>query len=189
MSSHITSLCRSINFSLWNISRIRRFINRDTTSHAMRALVLSRLDYANSLLIGCNSSNITRLQRLQNRAARIIFQVARRHSTTPLLASLHWLPVKDRIAFKTLLYIFKSLNDQAPSYLTDCITIYESGRPGLRSAADTTRLAIPRNHRVVGGGAFSIAGPKLWNNLPSSIRSCPTVSSFKSHLKTHLFTS
>ena len=187
MSSHITSICRSVNFTLWNISRIRRYIDRDSCNHAMRALVLSRLDYANSLLTGCTSYNITRLQRLRNKVARIIFQVARRHSSTPLLVSLHWLPVKDRITYKTLLYIFKALGGHAPSYLTELITLYRAARPGLRSALDTTRLIIPRHHRRAGDMSFSISGPRLWNNLPVSVRSCNSVTSFKSHLKTHLF--
>lgn len=187
MSSQVTSLCRSINFTLWNTSRVRRFIDQDSCNHAMRALILSKLDYANSLLSGCSMSNITRLQRLQNRSARIIFQVAKHHSSAPLLKTLHWLPVDKRIAFKTLLHVHKSLNGQAPAYLTDCLSVYIPGREGLRSANDTTRLVTPTTHRLVGSGSFSVSGPKLWNDLPPTIRSCNNITAFKCQLKTHLF--
>ena len=78
MSSHITALCRSLNFPLWNISRIRRYVDQETCINAMRALILSELDYGNALLSGCKVTDITRLQRIQNRAARIVFQVPRR---------------------------------------------------------------------------------------------------------------
>ena len=103
-------------------------------SHAMRALVLSRLDYANSLLAGCNTGDIKRLETLQNKAARIIFRVPRLESATPLLNTLHWLPVKKRIIFKTLLYVYKVLNGLAPEYLTQFISLYTVPREGLRSA-------------------------------------------------------
>ena len=110
MTPHITATRKSINFTLWNMSRIRKFIDRDSCSHAMRALVLSRLDYANSLLAGCSTGDIKRLETLQNKAARIIFRVPRLESATPLLNTLHWLPVKKRIIFKALLYVYKVLN-------------------------------------------------------------------------------
>ena len=74
MSPHITSLCKSLNFFLWNISPIRRFIDQETCNTTVRALVLSKLDYANALLLGCKKADILRLQRLQNKAAQIIFK-------------------------------------------------------------------------------------------------------------------
>ena len=187
MSEHVTSLCKSINFLLWNLARIRRFIDHGAASNAMRALVLSKLDYANALLSGCRSKDIARLQRLQNRAARIVFQVPRRSSTTPLLKSLHWLPIKKRIQFKTLLYIFKALNGLSPDYLCDCITIYVPQRKDLRSNMDKNRLVIPRSNKWIGDGSFGVSGPTFWNQLPQHIRLSPTVDAFKRNLKTHLF--
>ena len=112
MSDHVTSLCKSVNFLLWNLARIRRFIDQNAaTSNAMRALIMSKLDYGNALLSSCKNKDVAHLQRLQNRAARIVFQVPRRHSSSPLLASLHWLPIDKRIKFKILLHIYKALND------------------------------------------------------------------------------
>ena len=93
MSDHVTSLCKSVNFLLWNLARIRRFIDHNAASNAMWELILSKLDYGNALLSSCKNKDVARLQRLQNRAARIVFQVQRRHSSSPLLASLHWLPI------------------------------------------------------------------------------------------------
>ena len=108
MKDHITSLCSSINFVLWNLARIRRFVDADASSAAMRALVLSKLDYGNALLHGCRSKDHSRLQRLQNRAARIIYQLPRRHPASDLLVTLHWLPIDQRIQFKILVYTFRA---------------------------------------------------------------------------------
>ena len=84
MSDHVTSLCKSVNFLLWNLARVRRFIDHNAACNAMRALILSKLDYGNALLSSCKTKDVARLQRLQNRAARIVFQVPRRLSSSPL---------------------------------------------------------------------------------------------------------
>ena len=175
MSPHITSLCKSLNFFLWNISRIRRFIDQETCNTTMRALVLSKLDYTNALLLGCKKADIFRLQRLQNKAARIIFQVPKMHSSSELLSTLHWLPVDKRIIFKTLLYIFKALNDRAPVYLSNSISIFIPTREGLRSSMDILRLDVPRSSRQYGLRSFSQFGPSLWNKFPLAIRTSPLI--------------
>ena len=72
MSIHISNLCKTVNFHIRNLWRIRRFITQDACHHAVRALVLSRIDYANSLLFGAREADIKRLQRLQNKAARLV---------------------------------------------------------------------------------------------------------------------
>ena len=124
MAAHITNLSRTITFHLRNITRIRRFIDKDTCHHAVRSLVLSRLDYCNGLLSSVPKSHILRLQRLQNWAARIIFIVDRRHESSPLLKTLHWLPVKQRITYRLLLYVYKALNGLAPMYISNCLKLY-----------------------------------------------------------------
>ncbi len=187
MAPHVTSMRKSINFTLWNMSRVRKFIDRDSCCHAMRALVLSKLDYANSLLAGCTTGDVNRLQKLQNKAARIIFQVPRLVSATPLLNTLHWLPVKDRIIFKALLYVFKVTNRVAPAYLNQFISIHIAPREGLRSAHDTLRLDVPAMRLKIADGTFSSFGPRHWNNLPLAIRNSASINIFKKQLKTHMF--
>ena len=128
MKKHVSSLCRSVNFHLRNLNRIRKYIDRPTCEHAVRSLILSRLDYGNSLLAGLSSSDLAKLQKLQNRAARLIYQVPKRTSTTPLIRELHWLPVGQRIKFKILLHVYNSVYGSSPMYLTNIINKYNSGR-------------------------------------------------------------
>jgi hypothetical protein len=191
MSDHITSICRALNYQLRNIWRIRKYITKDTCNHAIRSLILSRLDYSNSLLYGISSKDTQKLQKIQNRAARLIFQVGRREHTSPLIKELHWLPVKERITYKTLLLVYKSLNELAPAYLADILNIYTppSGCRHLRSHTDSTRLTCYRTHNTSGDKAFINSAPKLWNNLPITLRQSNSISEFKSKLKTHLFPS
>ncbi len=187
MKDHVSSLCRSVNFHIRNLSRIRRFIDNSTCAHAVRSLILSRLDYGNSLLGGLSATDIQRLQKLQNRAARLIYQVCTRTSAAPLLRELHWLPIQQRIEFKILVHVYNCINCSSPIYLQDLISFYNSGRQGLRSSNDITRLAIPKTKRTFGDHSFSVLGPRLWNKLPISVRAAPNVQCFKKLLKTHLF--
>ena len=78
MSTQVTSLSRSITYHLRNIFRIRHYLDFETCNHVVHSLILSRLDYGNILLLGSNVSEIARLQRLQNWAAKIIFLAAKK---------------------------------------------------------------------------------------------------------------
>ena len=105
MSPHIVSLSRNVTFHIRNITRIRRFLDNDTCHHIVRSLVLSRLDYGNVLLTGANSKYISKLQRLQNWCAKLIFCATKRDHASQYLQSLHWLPVRQRILYKMFLCV------------------------------------------------------------------------------------
>ena len=128
MCHHISHICSTVTFYLRNIARIRRFIDQSACHNAVRSLVLSRIDYCNGLLSSIPSTQLDRVQRLQNWAARSVFQVSRDHPSQPLLNLLHWLPLKQRIIFKLLLFVYKILNNQASKisrYLFEYIYAYQ----------------------------------------------------------------
>ncbi|KAI4882787.1 hypothetical protein NFI96_003558 [Prochilodus magdalenae] len=113
-SAHIANLTRSCRFLLYNI---RPFLSQEATQLLVQSLVISRLDYCNSLLAGLPLRAIRPLQLVQNAAARLIFNLPKFTHVTPLLRSLHWLPVAARIRFKTLMLAYKAKNGPAPPYL------------------------------------------------------------------------
>ena len=186
LTSHIDSLRRSILYHIRNIWRIRKYIESDTCHHVVRALVLSRLDYCNALFTHLSSKNMIRLQRLQNRAARVIYALGRWSEAAPLITKLHWLPIAQRVTFKILLYVYKALNEQSPAYITQLFTYYVPGRP-LRSSNDPSRLVVHRYNSVAGERSFTATAAKAWNNLPLHIRGATSTNTFKKLLKTHLF--
>jgi hypothetical protein len=191
MTPHITSLCSSVTYHLRNITRIRRFLDHESCHQVVRSLVLSRMDYANAVLLGSTSTDIMRLQRLQNWSAKLIFQARKRDHATPYITELHWLTIRNRIVFKTLVIVYKCMNNLGPSYLTSSLSLYSPGREGLRSASDITRLTEhsirPRTLHSAAQKSFSFVAPQLWNQIPQFIRSAPSLSLFKKGLKTHLF--
>ena len=185
LSAHVQHIVRTCNFHLRNLWRIRRFIDMKTCHHAVLALIISRLDYCNGLFTVLSAKDKKKLESIQNRAARLVFATGRRsHATMPLLTKLHWLPLPYRIDFKNCLMVFKTVNNCAPQYLINMLTLYKPVR-NLRSSHDQTQLVIPRFNLTLSRQCFSINAPKVWNELPSSIREAPSVATFKNHLKTH----
>lgn len=185
-NSHIQNVGRSAFFHLRNIAKIRGFLSFKDAEKIIHAFVTSRLDYCNSVLAGCPNSSLRTLQLIQNSAARLLTGTRRRQHITPILASLHWLPVKFRIEFKILVLTYKALHSQAPSYIRELIELYHPPR-ALRSE-DSGLLVIPKISRVRSGGrCFSFLAPLFWNHLPASVRGADTVSLFRSRLKTFLF--
>ena len=89
-------------------------LSSDSTKTLVHALVTVRLDHCNALLYGLPDYLIQRLQYVINAAAKVITCKRKFDHVTPLLIELHWLPVRQRIVFKILLYTFKALHDVTP---------------------------------------------------------------------------
>ena len=169
MTDHVSSLCRSLYIEISRISLIRKYLSFDVTVSLMVLLVLSKLDYGNALLSGLSLDQLNKLQKVQNHAAKIIFKKKKTDHVTPLLKSLHWLPVKERIDYKIDCLIFKCLNDLAPQYLRNLLHLKQTSRH-LRSANDKTLLLIPTTKlKSFGDRSFQYYGPFIWNTLPKPI--------------------
>ena len=184
-SSHVKAITKSAYYHLKNIARIRCFVSRQDLEKLVHAFITSRVDYCNGLLTGLPKKTIRQLQLIQNAAARILSRTRKYDHITPVLRSLHWLPVTFRLDFKVLLLVYKSLNDLGLQYIADMLIKYKPNR-SLRSAG-SSQLEIPRVHSKQGESAFSYHASHRWNQLPEQIRCAPTVATFKSRLKTHLF--
>ncbi|KAF7646044.1 hypothetical protein LDENG_00194380, partial [Lucifuga dentata] len=91
-----------------------------------------------------------------------------------------------RIDFKILLFVFKSLNGLAPPCLSDLFCPHTPSR-SIRSADQMLLVVLRSRFKLKGARAFVVAAPKLWNSLPLHIRTAPSLITFKSWLKTYLF--
>ena len=187
--SMLPQLNKMISSSYWQlrrISNIRQCLTERCATTLAVTLVMSNLDYCNSLLLGETQGELRRLQQVQNSAARVVKRSPYHSHTSPILRDLHWLPINQRIMFKTLCQVYKCVSGSAPSYLIELLRTYKPERD-LRSSTQLF-LHVPRqNTKRFGERSFACAGPKLWNNIPERLRRSPSMQSFKSDLKTFLF--
>ncbi len=118
-TDHIATTARSCRFALYNIRKIRPFLSEQAAQLLVQALVLSRLDYCNSLLEDLLACTIKSLQLIENAAARVVFnEPIKKGHITSLFISLHWLPIATCIKFKLLMFAFKTTTGSAPIYQT-----------------------------------------------------------------------
>ena len=166
MEQHVIKICQIAYYELKRISSIRRYPTEDAAKQLVTSCGLSRLDFCYSLLLGTPSFVIQPMQKVQNIAVRLIFRAPHHQNCTPLLQQRHWLPISERIKYKTPC---NTITGSAPSYLSELLHLYSPARC-LRSSSDTRMLKLQSfNRKIHGFLAFSHLGPHIWNNLPQDI--------------------
>ena len=178
---NISRLFQGQLFSIFVTWQKSETLSKNDVEKFIHAFVTSKLDNCNALLSGYPDKVINKLQLVLNMAARILTRTKIFDHITPVLASLHWLPVKARADFKVLLLTYKALHGLAPTYLSDLVLPYIPTR--TLQSQDADLLIVPRiSKQTAGGRAFSYRAQFLWNGLPIHVRA-----TFQSLLKTHLF--
>jgi len=114
---HVSVVARSCNYHAQAIRHIRHLLTTELAQTLACSLILYRIDYCNAVLHGAPSYSIKKLQRVQNNAAGIVLEAPRRSHASPLLRTLQWLPVQQRIEYKVALLTFKVCSTSTPSYL------------------------------------------------------------------------
>ena len=185
MVNHVNGICRRASYAIYKIGKLRRYLDSGNTQKLVHAFISSRLDNCNSILAGLPCKELSKLQRVQNMAARVVTLSRKSTHITPVMQELHWLPIRQRIVYKILLLTYKILVGEAPAYLSDLVSRYNPKRT-LRSSSRALLSEKPCKTTTY-GRSFSNVAPKLWNALPDNLRMSRTLTNFKSGLKTHLF--
>jgi hypothetical protein len=188
MRSQVTRTVAKCFAVLRQLRSIRRSVPDEVFQSLVVSLVLSHLDYGNATLAGLPANQHRRLQSVMNAAARLIYRRRRSDHVSPLLRDLHWLKSPERINFKLAVIVYQCLHGTAPRYLADSLErVADIGRRRLRSAS-SENLVIPSTRlSTVGDRAFPVAGSRIWNSLPGHVTSAPSLTIFRSRLKTFLF--
>ncbi len=142
LSSHITATCKSANFQLYSIRRIKCYLSLNPLKTAVHALISSKLDQCNNLLIGLPKNELFKLEHIMNIAARMITGTKKFIHIAPMLVDLHWLPVDYCVKFNLLCLTYKALHSLAPAYLTNILQQYSP----IRSLCSVEQelLCIPK---------------------------------------------
>ena len=159
-------ICKASLYHIHNIRRILKYLFKDCRQSLVHAYTTSRLDYCNRILYGLPKYQLSKLQRIQNMAARLITDTMRFDHINPVLYNLNWLPVNYRIQFKILMITFKAIHGMAPSYLSDLICIRSSSRYLLRNS-DTIFLERPKgvSRTTLGARSFHVSHIRMIDSL------------------------
>ena len=118
---HINKLTSTCYCMLYDIAKVRSNMDKRTAQLIMQALVLSHMDYCNSLLAGTTKYQLDKLQCIQNMGCQVICNLRKNNHVTPSMKGLHWLKIWERILYKLCLLVYKCQNGLSPEYLADLL--------------------------------------------------------------------
>jgi hypothetical protein len=187
--NHVTSVCYH---HIRQLRALRRSLSTDAVHSLVRALVHSRLDYCNGILVNAPLGLFNKLQSVMRSAARLVLRLPRRASVSLAMRDrLHWLPFPQRVTFKLCTMAYKSQHGLLPPYLARMCTGTSTvpARARLRSAASGHMIVPDINMLTVGRRGFFYACPAAWNLLPHNLTTdfSLSIDAFRRRLKTYLF--
>ena len=177
--THVLDLKKNCFRLLRQICKLRFLFETEQIKLIVNSLVVCKLDYCNSLYYGITEALLDELQHIQNAAGKAVYGLYKHDHVGDTLQKLHWLPVRERIIFKVLLLVYKTLTGKGPQYLSEMLT--------YTNFSHCPYLKEPSVKNKFGERAFSKVAPKLWNDLPQHLKDSDSVESFKTSLKSHLF--
>ena len=189
MNSHISKILQASFSAFRQIRSIKKCLSYDSLRTLAVALILSRINYCNTLLAGLPEKQLCRVQSLINTTARLITGTRKFDHKTLVLKKLHWVKVRDRGVYKILLLIFKCRLGYGPKYISErLIPISEMPERRKLRSSDSTNLCVPKSKiSSIGKRRFEVESPSLWNGLPEGLRRVRKVKDFRKRLKTNFF--
>ena len=144
------------------------------------AVIKPLFDYCDVVWGNLNKTLTARLQKLQNRAARIITRKGYDVRSADIRKELRWDDLETIRKKHLAVVMYKVVNNKVPSYL---INLFEKSNSGYALRESESRLLLPKyNTEFAKSSSFSFIGAKIWNTIPYHIRTAPTLSAFKKQI-------
>ena len=182
LSTHVNKVVSHSHKLLKDIGRIHNVISDKHTEMLVHGDIKNRL--LQQLYYNMGTTNLYKLQKVQNAAARLVARKRKRDRIFSILRDLHWLKVESRVIFKILLLVYKCINGICSANLSQKLKHKKFNcRPNDYLLLETMKVSTKYGRRT-----FAYAGPRFWNALPLETRLEEKIQSFKRLIKTMLFT-
>ena len=178
---HITNLVSSCMNSLCQINRVKKCFDKEALTLIVSALVMNKMFYCSTVWSNTSSTNIKKLQLVQNFACRIITNTGKFDHISPGLRELNWLPVKEQLLLREAIMMYKCVNELAPHYLSDLFT--KRSDIHQRDTRSHDLLQIPLYKTSAGQRSFHYRGVTIWNDLDIKFKKLDSLKTFKNELK------
>ena len=182
-SNHIDMKCKKISSAIGALKRIRHFISMQTAIEIYNAIIQPHFDYCSPVWDEFNATLREKMQKLQNRAARVITKSSYDASSSILLEKLHWDNLSLRRKKHKSILMYKTINKLTPEYLQNLFS-FRSTNYNLRNAEMKLNLPKPRTEYLK--RSFCYSGARLWNTLPHSARTANSLRHFKNEINRFL---
>jgi len=159
-SEQISTISKACCYHIRQVRCIRHYLDSTTACTIATSVVHSKLDYCNSLYYNLPKSQITRLQLIQNSLARAVVKAPKSCHITPILRSLRWLKITERIEYKLLSLTSKVLTTNQPPYLHHIISVQPPRSTRSSSLITLTRPSTSSSLRTT-DRSFRYASPCL----------------------------
>ena len=178
-SAQVEATLKKCSSLLYLLGRIKSFLNLSTRKLSFNAYLLPHLDYCGTIWGNCNNYLLDKLIKFQKRAARLILDKDIDTPSAELFQQLGWMRFDERVTYRKAVLLYKSLHNLAPTYLSNKFTYTSSiHQVNLRSRTVST-LHVPKPNLEICRKTLAYSGHKIWNTLPESVRSSPSLEAFK----------
>jgi hypothetical protein len=171
---HVNTISRNALYYLRIIARNYKYLSRHDVKMLVSALVISRIDYCCSLLVGIKSGLMDKLERVIKSAVRIILKCGRQLDENEVLV----MSAEKRIQLRAATIVWMAFNRNVPSFVAKWFQFVSNERMLLRSEANGL-LVVPRMRTESGKRAFGVFASTLWNKLPRKARLSTSLSNFR----------
>lgn len=176
--SHIEKLCKRLAKNLFLLGQLRHYVDSASLKIFFQAHLLSHVNYVSTVWSSASEVHLKKLNSLYRRAAKLILP-DQSLSTAEKMKKLKILPLNKQFEFNKCVLMYKVHIGQAPPYLGDILQ-----QAPARYGSNNYRLPLPRIDLYK--TSFAFAGSSVWNCLPAEMKTCPSLHSFKSKLRTTL---
>ena len=189
MKQRVSRVASTCFYHLCRFRQLKCHVTSDVMNHLVVAVILSRLDYCNSVLAGLPWSTVAPLQRVQNAATWLVLGLSPRDHVSQALVDLHWLPVRYQIQYKLALMMYMAHISQTTLYIKDAVTPITGTQLVTAYDSPTPLTTRYQEHKPSLARVFCVTGPSTWNSLPESLRTTDCTETFKRRLKLTFLTS
>ena len=180
--ANVTQRCFGV---LTGLSHLRGHLPTAVLSALIHALVFSQLRYCISVYGNGTKGNFSRLQKIINYAAKILFGRRKYDHVSDLLERLGWLGAEGMATYHTLCLTHKVRRSGEPDQLAAGLTTVAEARSSDLTTRQDHMLVIPWSRTGMGRRRFACRGPASYNDLPRELTELP-VPQFCRRVRQHL---
>ena len=177
-SSHIRTLCKTVSQKIFQLSKIKHFLDLESRKHFYYAHIQSCIDYASTLFDTCSANTLKPLSRLHKRAIKVILL----KSSSPVFSDYNYLrilPLTNQFRLNKAVLMYRIMNDLAPPTL--------SARFQINQSRYTNSILITKPRIDLVKTSLLYSGGTLWNMMPESIKNKHSINTFREAYKNKLF--